>query len=544
MSYTSTNTITIIDGSINTVNYAGNFNQDIFSNTSIINSFTNSGIILGGGGYSYFNSNLKDGKNGLINSGSINIITNTGAFLGGGGASSGSHYCLGGAGGGGGGSNGGYYRNKGGSLAYDVNVNDIGNPGAGPGGNVTTKFSGYQGGTKFGPFGGGGVSYYESYGQEGSISNGMNGTIDSGGNGGNVYNGSGNTYNGGGGGYGGGNGGYIINTNVSGFYIAGGGGGGGGGQGGQIINSTSDDSVSGGNGGYSIYNSGTITTLVNSQGGLISNTDPNNYPYGPLFYAGVAPTNYNILINSTTQYGQLWCTGVTDTTGNITFGIADGSILNTGTYSSVLKFNTGTVTLNNTSGTYQNYSWSLVQNGLYYDLVLIYSAPCFKIGSKILTDKGYQLIENLRNGDLVKTLKNGYLPIVIIGKSEIYNSGNEERIKNRLYNLSCKNYPELIEDLVLTGCHSILVDTLTLSQATEIGGEKKRLYITDNKLRLFCYLDLFSDPYNKEGTFTIYHIALENENYYGNYGIYANGLLVESCSIRYLKELSNMILIE
>ena len=49
MSYTSTNTITIIDGSINTVNYAGNFNQDIFSNTSIINSFTNSGIILGGG---------------------------------------------------------------------------------------------------------------------------------------------------------------------------------------------------------------------------------------------------------------------------------------------------------------------------------------------------------------------------------------------------------------------------------------------------------------------------------------------------------------
>lgn len=29
-----------------------------------------------------------------------------------------------------------------------------------------------------------------------------------------------------------------------------------------------------------------------------------------------------------------------------------------------------------------------------------------------------------------------------------------------------------------------------------------------------------------------------------NYGIYANGLLVESCSRRYLKEMSNMSLIE
>jgi len=39
---------------------------------------------------------------------------------------------------------------------------------------------------------------------------------------------------------------------------------------------------------------------------------------------------------------------------------------------------------------------------------------------------------------------------------------------------------------------------------------------------------------------TIYHLALENENYFSNYGIYANGLLVESCSKRYLKELSGM----
>ena len=50
--------------------------------------------------------------------------------------------------------------------------------------------------------------------------------------------------------------------------------------------------------------------------------------------------------------------------------------------------------------------------------------------------------------------------------------------------------------------------------------------------------------YETPGLYTIYHLALENENYLSNYGIYANGLLVETCSKRYLKELSNMTLIE
>jgi len=78
----------------------------------------------------------------------------------------------------------------------------------------------------------------------------------------------------------------------------------------------------------------------------------------------------------------------------------------------------------------------------------------------------------------------------------------------------------------------------------EMGGEEKRLYMTDDKLRLFTYLDEKTEPYPEKGTFTIYHLALENENYIGNYGIWANGLLVESCSKRYLTELSGMELIE
>ena len=170
--------------------------------------------------------------------------------------------------------------------------------------------------------------------------------------------------------------------------------------------------------------------------------------------------------------------------------------------------------------------------------------PCFKEDSKILTKEGYKRVQDLRKGDLVKTLKDDFLPITLIGKSPIHNSGDDKRIKPRLYNLSTNNYPELSEDLVLTGCHSLLVDTLTKEQEEEIISNYGEFKVTDGKYRLEAYLDSKAEPYSEEGLFTIYHIALKNENYVGNYGIWSNGLLVESCSERYLRELSNMELIE
>jgi hypothetical protein len=69
------------------------------------------------------------------------------------------------------------------------------------------------------------------------------------------------------------------------------------------------------------------------------------------------------------------------------------------------------------------------------------------------------------------------------------------------------------------------------------------IYLTNDKLRLPACVDERATVYETPGNYTIYHLALENDDYYANYGIYANGLLVETCSKRYLKELSNMTLI-
>ena len=172
--------------------------------------------------------------------------------------------------------------------------------------------------------------------------------------------------------------------------------------------------------------------------------------------------------------------------------------------------------------------------------------PCFKEGSKILTNDGYKPIETLRNGDLIQTLKHGLKPIVMIGKRDIYHPASDERIKEQLYKCSPSKYREVWEDLVLTGCHSILVDNFYSKEqemkSVEINGGL--LCVTDDKYRLPSCADERASVYETPGEYTIYHLALENDDYFMNYGIYANGLLVETCSKRYMKELSQMTLIE
>jgi hypothetical protein len=68
----------------------------------------------------------------------------------------------------------------------------------------------------------------------------------------------------------------------------------------------------------------------------------------------------------------------------------------------------------------------------------------------------------------------------------------------------------------------------------------KTIYITDDNYRLPACADDRASVYEHPGNYTIYHLALENDDYYMNYGIYANGLLVETCSKNYLLNRTNM----
>jgi len=100
--------------------------------------------------------------------------------------------------------------------------------------------------------------------------------------------------------------------------------------------------------------------------------------------------------------------------------------------------------------------------------------------------------------------------------------------------------------LVVTGYHAILKPSFENKEEEE---KTKEIYggkicITEHFYRIPACVESRTKVYDIPGFYPIYHVALENNDYYKNYGINANGLWVETCSKRYLLELSGMNLIE
>lgn len=155
---------------------------------------------------------------------------------------------------------------------------------------------------------------------------------------------------------------------------------------------------------------------------------------------------------------------------------------------------------------------------------------CFLKGTYIYTNEGYKLIETLKKGDFVNTFKDNYVRIDTIVEEELIHDAEKERNNRQLFKLSYPEYPQLLKDLYITGAHSILVGKLTEKQEKQIIKDYGRTFATDLFDRLPAYIDEKAKVHEESGTYTIYHLCLENENMYSNYGIFANGLLVESIS--------------
>jgi len=166
---------------------------------------------------------------------------------------------------------------------------------------------------------------------------------------------------------------------------------------------------------------------------------------------------------------------------------------------------------------------------------------CFKEGTQILTlDLNtrldtYKNIENINVGDLVSTYKHGYVPVNIIGYSNLINTSSDSRITNKLYVYKKDDHQELIEDLYMTGGHAVLLDyeNITDNQCDKMMEEMGKLYKTDDKFRLMAKLDYRCDTVDDNRQYRVWHICLDHENEWMNYGIYANGMLVESTCERH-----------
>jgi len=316
---------------------------------------------------------------------------------------------------------------------------------------------------------------------------------------------------------------------------------------------------------YPCSSNGTITSETESisvlpiTGGLWAGStwsaSPNNQTIDGTLYAG-----YIYSYNTTYYWSQIapfapTSTGFYKVDTNKNFIDANGNPLPTfAPTSTTLPFDQwyGYVYTESFYGTpvngyfYLNYSgttffWSKVK--------FIPKPVCFKEDTKILAKKSEEEeeqwieVQDLRKGMLVKTVLDGFIKIDMIGHRDIRNPGTDERIKDRLYVCKPEKYPELFEDLIITGCHSILVKEITEEERAELEKEMGKIYVTDEHYRLMAMVDKRAEPYREEGKYTIWHFALENKEYYANYGVYANGLLVETCSKRMLIEISGMTLV-
>jgi len=185
-------------------------------------------------------------------------------------------------------------------------------------------------------------------------------------------------------------------------------------------------------------------------------------------------------------------------------------------------------------------------NPLLYPGIYVQNGPiCFLRNSKILIlnenkKEKYVPIQQLKQGDLVKTNTCGYIKIESIGHCSIQHNKNNINKKNKLYVCSTTKYPELFENLIITGCHSILVNDLSELQRMKTLEITDQIHVTENKYRLFACIDERTSVYPIDGEYEIWHFALENEDEYSNYGIFANGLLVETTSKRMMREFSGI----
>jgi len=166
-------------------------------------------------------------------------------------------------------------------------------------------------------------------------------------------------------------------------------------------------------------------------------------------------------------------------------------------------------------------------NNVLYSATEAY-APCFHEDSTILSSiegvETYVPVKNLRQGDLVKTYKHGYLPITAIRNFNFYNCATNPY---KLHKLIPEKFPALTSELIVTGAHSLLVDSLEEKQKRKcvaVFGSVKKI---DDKYRLPA--GMISEKYENDGLFNIWHFALDSVDNPTAYGVYANGgLLVET----------------
>jgi hypothetical protein len=170
------------------------------------------------------------------------------------------------------------------------------------------------------------------------------------------------------------------------------------------------------------------------------------------------------------------------------------------------------------------------------------NVPCFNHDTKILClnkkfEEEYLPVQSLKKGDLVKTFLHGYRKIKSIGINRFVN--DPSNFRKCMYIMSKSKNASLIEDLIITGDHSILVDVVSREERILT---RKRLMMSEEqidskKLVMSSISSQFQQIMNNN-EYTYYHFCVEDEDSSNRkFGVWSNGILSEIPSANQFKHL-------
>jgi hypothetical protein len=174
---------------------------------------------------------------------------------------------------------------------------------------------------------------------------------------------------------------------------------------------------------------------------------------------------------------------------------------------------------------------------------------CFSEGTKILCfNEEYRLVEDLKIGDMVKTYLHDYKPIKNIMTGFFINDINEA--SKCMYIM--KKTPEngLIDDLIVTGCHGILLDENDVIETEQKRNLDWANFKVDGKINCIASVSSKFEQIKTSQLYKYYHFSLDNtfknnncDNTCDNtcdkntdnnncdgrrFGVWANGVLMET----------------
>jgi hypothetical protein len=278
--------------------------------------------------------------------------------------------------------------------------------------------------------------------------------------------------------------------------------------------------------------------LTNSSGFLFcANSGNSTISDFTIDASGQLTIHENKSYSGTTPYGVVF-----DSSNNIFF--SDSS-------NNTIEVNTGSSTV-----TYIDASTNFTPRYLALDSnqYLYFSSPgdttvyrttntvCFNEDTKILClnyllEEEYIPIQDLKNGDFVKTYLHGYRKVDLIHKGVLFNNPN--KWNQCMYKMEKTEENGLLEDLIVTGGHSILVDSISQEEQERLNklglSDFPVKYKFDDKYLLLASASDHFVQLTDNKKYNYYHLTLEN-NGDGNqrFGIWANGILTETPSKNYL----------